>query len=156
MEGIKLKQGYFTGRDFHIIQEILKGPLAVSSLVKKIGISNKSLWSRLNWLEKRNFIFRHKEGRQVLICPTIAAILLSVVTKTIHSHNHDGEGQRKENNDNIEIEEDRITFFFKDGLKNTFPLEYVAIDDLLQNKFLSDKIKRVGSNKQWLVIRKNK
>lgn len=156
MDGIKLKQGYFTGRDFQIIQEILSGPLSVSSLVKKIGISNKSLWNRLNWLEKRNFIFRYREGRQILIYPTIAAILLSIVTKTIHSHNHAGNDNEKEDTDNIEIEENKITFLFQDGLKNTFPLEYVAIGDLLQNPVLSSRIKRVGINKQWLVVRKNK
>ncbi len=156
MEGIKLKQGYLTGRDFQIIQEILAGPLSVSSLVKRIGISNKSLWNRLNWLEKRNFIFRCKDGRQVLISPTIAAILLSVITKTIHSHDQQGDDPGKDDCDNIEIEEDKITFSFKDGLKNTFPLEYVAINDLLQNPTLSNKIKRVGANKRWLVVRKNK
>lgn len=154
MDGIKLKQGYFTGRDFQIIQEILKGPLPVSSLVERISISPKSLWNRLNWLEKRNFIFRHKEGRQISIYPTMAAILLSIVTKTIHHHNHDSGDDGESDNDKIEIKEDKITFFFKDGLKNTFPLEYVAISDLLQNPRLTDKIKRVGRNKRWLVVKK--
>ncbi len=154
MDGIKLKQGYFTGRDFQIIGEILSGPLSVSSLAQKIGISNKSLWKRLNWLEKRNFIFRKKEGRKVFIYPTIAAILLSMVTKMIHRHNPKGNNPGTEDNDNIEIEEDKITFFFRDGLRNTFPLEYVAIHDLLQNPILSDKIKRRGKNKEWLVVKK--
>ena len=153
MEQLKLKQGYFTGRDFQIIREILPGPMPISSLVNKIGISNKSMWNRLNLLEKRNFIFRHKEGRQVFIYPTIAAILLSIITKTIENHNHLDNG--KNNHDNIEIEDNKITFSFKDGIKNNFPLEYVAIHDLLQNPIISEKIGRTGKNKEWLTIKKN-
>lgn len=141
----KPKQGYVTGRDFEIIQIILKEPISTIELAEKLAISPKSLWNRLNWLEKTEFIERVKTGRNVLVRPKMNGVLWSILAKTFFS-DYDS--------DNVEVDTTKITFHFPEGLMNSVPLEYVAIGDILLSS--KNKRKKVGPNKEWVVINDTK
>jgi biotin operon repressor len=84
--GSTQKKGFFTHRDLQIFEELVKGPLTTGDLAKKIGISLKSTWERVNYLESVGCCSRkHGRGRTLWVLPTIQTPLWVILFRALFS-----------------------------------------------------------------------